>query len=599
MEALECYNNTLCVRGAWLIEEGVITTPNYKQLALRGHLRTLRRGGNGRLALIEYSSIPERFKAAIIEKLGYDPAAKGVASVESEFVKHIRTDAAAEAFYLAYEKPCGGRLNAAQVATYCANAQVLRAAGEAANERAALRRMSGNSGRGKTGVWATVAATVNELDRTKYPHTLPGCERRLRDLWRRFTAEGYGVLVHGQHGNRNAAKVDDETKESLLTELLGSGRNLDNEQVARLYNVTAERLGWAAVSASAVGVWRERLNLTTYAGRRGGREFSNKMTMQAKRSRPSYPLYFWSVDGWDVELLYQRKDEKTGATTFHNRPTVVVVVDACADYPVGYAVGTHETPELIRAALRDAANHVAELFGRRYRCLQAQSDRYSIKKLSPMYNTVAEKFTPAAVGNAKAKPVERKFLTYNKYCQLFFDNWSGFGITSKKDLQPNTEWLNANRSKFPDYEGCKMQISKVIEATRKEKIDRYMELWASMPEADRHTMDEEAYLLHFGEHNYDRRGEASKNSLQPDGLTLTICGEERVYDSYNIDFRRHSSVRWTVLYDPADLTRALAVNDDRSLRFMLESKYIQPMALRERSEGDAAELKRGAILTTL
>lgn len=595
MEPFEYYDDTLCIRARWLIDQ-ITGRAVYGNLTARKQLRTLRRGGNGRTALIEYAGIPERFKSAITEKLGYDPEKKTADResnpADAQLLKHIVPDLDAEKFYLSYRKPDGGRLNAEQIAAYSAGAAVLRAAGATAAERTALRRASGNTTRGKTSVWTTVAAAVGRLDRNLHPHTLPGCERRLRELWRRFLDRGYDALVHGMHGNRNAAKVNDSRRQSLLTELLASPRNPDNEQIARLYNSAAERIGWPTISAAAVAVWREKLKLTTYAGRRGARAFSDKATMQAKRRPPSRPLYFWSVDGWDVELLYRRPDERNGRLTYHHRPTVAVALDPCLDYPVGYAVGTHETPELIRAALRNAVNHVAQLFGRRYKCLQIQSDRYAVKKLSPLYNAVAEKFTPAAVGNAKSKPVERKFLTYNKYCQILFENWSGFGLTAKKDKQPNVEWLNARRREFPDYENCKMQIARVIEAVRREKRDRYVSLWNDTPDEDKHPLDDETYLLHFGEHNVDRQGRPSKNTLQPDGLTLTVAGQRYLFDCFDPDFRRHSSLRWTLLYDPADLSRALAVNDDRSLRFTLERKYVQPMALRERNENDRAELER-------
>ena len=54
----------------------------------------------------------------------------------------------------------------------------------------------------------------------------------------------------------------------------------------------------------------------------------------------------------------------------------------------------------------------------------------------------------------------------------------------------------------------------------------------------------------------------------------------------------HAAVRWQVVCDPADPSHALAVNDDGTLRFLLEEKYVQPMALAERTDGDAAQLKR-------
>ena len=45
-------------------------------------------------------------------------------------------------------------------------------------------------------------------------------------------------------------------------------------------------------------------------------------------------------------------------------------------------------------------------------------------------------------------------------------------------------------------------------------------------------------------------------------------------------------------YDPDNLSEVLAVNEDGSLRFMLTEKYVQPMALADRKEGDAGQLQR-------
>ena len=45
-------------------------------------------------------------------------------------------------------------------------------------------------------------------------------------------------------------------------------------------------------------------------------------------------------------------------------------------------------------------------------------------------------------------------------------------------------------------------------------------------------------------------------------------------------------------YDPDNLDHVLAVNEDGSLRFMLERKHVQPMALADRREGDAEQLTR-------
>ena len=76
---------------------------------------------------------------------------------------------------------------------------------------------------------------------------------------------------------------------------------------------------------------------------------------------------------------------------------------------------------------------------------QLQSDNYGIASLTPFYSAMAHLHTPAAVGNAKSKIIEPYFMYLNKnYCQTQ-PNWSGFGITSKKDNQPNTEFLDKNK----------------------------------------------------------------------------------------------------------------------------------------------------------
>ncbi|MGL5912559.1 MAG: hypothetical protein ACRCZB_00215, partial [Bacteroidales bacterium] len=324
--------------------------------------------------------------------------------------------------------------------------------------------------------------------------------------------------------------------------------------------------------------------LETFASRRGINAFRNERTMQVRRKAPESPLYYWTADGWDVELLYQKQNAK-GVTTYHNRLTIVVVLDACKKYPIGYAIGDHETPELINEAFRNAVNHTAQLFGSRHRAQQVQSDRYAIKALTPLYQLVGAKHTPARVGNAKAKIVERYFLSLNKnYCQVM-PNWSGFGLTARKEAQPNVDFINKFRHSFPDYEGCKRQIVAMMELERSKKIDRYLKAWEATPEKNKLPLSTKDYLLYFGQST------GQKNLMQGNGLTLSIGGIKRTFECFEPEFRKHYGVRWTVLHDPQDLSEALAVNDDGKLQFMLQDPYVQPMALMDRAEGDKEPLQ--------
>jgi hypothetical protein len=300
------------------------------------------------------------------------------------------------------------------------------------------------------------------------------------------------------------------------------------------------------------------------------------------------------MDGWDVELLYQmdtKNNKGQTITTYHNRLTTVFVLDPCTKYPVGYATGTHETPSLIKEALRNAIAHVRELFGQRFKPHQLQTDNYAVKALQYLYDGVSDKHTPARVKNAKSKIIEPYFKHINKtYCHLQ-PNWAGYGVKSK--TQPNDEYLNKIRISFPDAAGCKAQIDSIVAFERKAKHDQYIAAWESMPHEDRLILSDEMYLYLFGETT------GFTNRLEGQGIKATLGGKSYTFDSFDPNLRNYGYVDWMLKYDPLDTTKVLAINAKKinnipeeigTLRFMLEQKYVQPMALIERKEGDANAL---------
>ena len=99
-------------------------------------------------------------------------------------------------------------------------------------------------------------------------------------------------------------------------------------------------------------------------------------------------------------------------------------------------------------------------------------------------------------------------------------------------------------------------------------------------------LSEEQYLLAVGAET------GFRNAIEGTGLRPTIGGIKRDYDCFDPKFREYAHVRWSVKYDPDNLDHVLAVNEDGTLRFMLEQKHVQPMALAERKEGDAEALAR-------
>lgn len=580
---MEYYGNRLCVSYTELATN-IMSAENVRQLTARKQIERVRRGCNGKPALFAVDSLPLKYRTEVYKR--YPDAQEKADS--KPFIEAIEVDGAAVAYYSDYVLEDGRHLPNDKQQEYANNAAIMRAFGQCI-ERANSHRTKQSKPKIKLGEFWTKAAAALPRIGDKWPNSLPQNARRLSAKWNEYKAQGYDCFISKKWQNSNAAKIDTFEKEAVLMQAVSHKNSLDDVKVAGYYNQVAVQMGWPTINARTVCVWREKRDLITSAGRRGANNFRNERSMQVKRSRPTAAFYLWSLDGWDVELLYQSvKTDKKGrnVTTYSNRLAMVVVLDPCCDYPIGYAIGTHETPELIAAALRNAAQHSQELTGQMLRSNQIQCDHYAIKAMTPLYQIMGDKVTPARVKNAKAKPVEAYFKYLNtEYCQRF-NNWSGYGITTDPKKQPNSEALNLIRHSFPDIDGVMKQIHAIMSMERHRKHDQFMQFVAKLPQDRTLPLSKENYLFYYGNTT------GHTNAICGGGLRPTLLGCKRDYDTFDISFRQHAGEKWTVLYDPDNLSEVLAVNEDGTLRYMLQEKYVQPMALADRKAGDAEQLQK-------
>jgi len=577
------YNNILTIPGRALYDGlNIMTKSNYDKHCRLNKFNRVRMGkGLNNTALIEFESIPEKFRTKIIKKIGYPSKPK----VKNQIFNYYKDDYDAQEFFTNYLLDDYKSLSKEKQDEYSINAQMLNALDIYILEMITFRKSRGGKAM-LTMVWQD-AAKASEDVKNEIGHTLPKSIRRLKEKLDVYKVEGYKSLVSENFGNKKAAKIKDHKQEAVLRQLLRDHRNLDNEQIVTIYNSVAKIQDWAELSASTIGNYRTKWSLLTFAATNGEKRFDNKISMQVKRETPSLPLIYWTIDGWNAELLYQ----KTGnglrgqsVTTYHNRLTMVVVLDPFIKYPVGYAIGTQENATLIKAALRNAVQHTEELFGEKHKVLQIQADNYAKKEMTSFYELVSEKFTPAKVGNAKSKVIEPWFKYFNKtYCQLS-PNWSGQGIKSR--TQPNDEYLNKIRHSFPSQNECEKQLIQMIEADRNKLREKYLEGYSRLPENAKRTFNKKEYLMHFGETT------GFTNKVSHNGLHISINGRKREYDSFDINFRMHSHLDWIIKFDSNDLSEVLAYNEDQNLNFILLQKHIQPMALYDRKERDTEELNK-------
>ena len=593
----EYYKNRLCVSKPELCKgpHPILSEAAYNKMVQRYPHMRLRRGSPAGPALLAWDMLRDDVRRAYIELYG-DPRKDGMAQALRAMIKQ---DVQAIDYFANYRLPDGRALSTKNITEYVANAQMLDVLARASAQSVQfIKALNGNNRQ----LWANLAAAASRLA-IEIGHNLPENPARLRQkvmAWAQAAGtERYTMLVPNKFGNNNARKLRQTEQISLLRQLLSKHQNFDNEQVRTMYNIVAAKLGWDKLSAQTIANYREKWNLHILPGRKGEQAFNNSRAMLVKRSKPTRAMLYWTVDGWEAELLYQTQSTNSKGlttTTYHNRPTIVVVLDPSVRYPIGYAVGRHETPTLIRQALRNALQHTKELFGQYYKVLQLQSDRYGGAELKSIYEFVAEKYTPARAHNAKAKVIEPWFGWLNKkYCQLM-PNWSGVGVASGSKHQPNDEYLNKTRHNFPDFDGVCRQLEQIIEAERTRLREDYIHAWNALAEADRRPMSIEEYLMVFGEIT------GYVNSLSPIGIVATIEGQEMVFDSFDTRLRQLEGVQWCIKYDPDNTDQVLAlsakgqhgrlVHIDGQHRIVLERKHVQPMALHERTEGDAKELQR-------
>ena len=151
--------------------EAVMSRSAYDHLVTRGRVNVLRPGkGLGSYALIEYHSLPERFRLRFEAKYG-NPE-----KIMKQEDMPLAVDSEAQKYYHEYLLPNGEHLPEDKQTEYTLNARVLNALREMRGTQKAMRRACNNN---TPVIWSNIFAAAEEL-RKAYGHTLPKSEARLR-----------------------------------------------------------------------------------------------------------------------------------------------------------------------------------------------------------------------------------------------------------------------------------------------------------------------------------------------------------------------------------------------------------------------------------
>lgn len=452
---MEYYGNIIAVTVDELTggENPVITPANYQNLRHRGGINILRHGrGYGSYALIEYVSLPERFKTRFVSKYG-NP---------DELMKKeqigLPQDLKAPQFFYDHVLPNGERIPEPKQEEYTVNARVLNALQDMFNTQKAMRRACNNN---TPIIWSNIFRASEELRET-YHHTLPKSEARLRDKMREYAKTGYVCLISGKFGNTNTLKITKAGERQIIALRRSKTPVYTLTQLFEEYNGIAEKKGWKPLrSENSLRQFLERPDIKPqwYDAVYGELASKQIYSRHNKTLMPTMRDSLWYGDGTKLNLFY--KDYEGGKLVVKTA-FVYEVADAFNDTLLGYAIGKSENFDLQYKAFRMAV----ETSGHKpYEIVTdnqgAQTSKVAQAFFASITSHVSRTTSPY---NPQSKTIERLFGEFQR--QILGQDWrfTGGNISAKDAWKINREFVDANKESLYTYDEL---LAAYAEARRK------------------------------------------------------------------------------------------------------------------------------------
>lgn len=349
------HTKTLCMEYAEYVHEEMATEITYWHQRDRKEILV---HGNGEKALIEYESLPHKYKAKIIAKYGdvYQYAAR------QPLLRLVKKDLQARKFYANYELPTGSMLPLANQGHYSRQADWLNLITEIQVDKKAFKEMLNVSVKS---IWKSII----ELSGTDtIAHKLPRSEKRLREKHIKYTEEGYAGLVEAwRFTNQHARLVTPKIENLLMALYMKRHGRATLIQVVRDYNAFM-RGESAPVDLSTGEVFQQddflvkgslyELSAATvkyYLNRKDNRETVDMMKLSkhdwAQKHKPynrrkPAQFAFSKISMDDYLPPFKTMDGKREVWMY-------VIFDAASTAIIGVSFGTEKKQALVDEAFKD------------------------------------------------------------------------------------------------------------------------------------------------------------------------------------------------------------------------------------------------------
>jgi len=420
--------------------EAVMTESNYKKLVIRNRINVLRPGkGLGCYALIEYYSLPERFRQRFEAKYG-DPE-----KTMKQEQTALPADTAAQKYFHDHLLPNGEHLPLDKQEEYTLNARVLNALREMLNTQKAMRRACNNT---TPVIWSNLFATAEQL-RKIYGHTLPRSEARLRDKLRQYSKEGYGCLVSGKFCNNNTLKITQAAGRQIIALRRSRVPVYTTRQLFAEFNRIAGKRGWKPLnSLSSLVQYLERPEVKPlwYDAVYGELAAKQLFARHNKTEMPSMRDSLWYGDGTKLNLYYKAYE---GGKLVVRTVQVYEVIDAYSETLLGYSISQTENFDAQFAAFRMAVETAGH---KPYEIVTDNQGGQRSKLAQKFFAGISRITRPTAPYNGPSKTIESVFGRFQG--QVLHEDWrfTGGNMSSKEAWKINREFLEANKASLFTYE---------------------------------------------------------------------------------------------------------------------------------------------------
>lgn len=529
--------------------EAVMTLYTYRHLIARGLVNALQRACRGKKALIEYRSLPERFRNRFEAKYG-DPE-----KIMKQEKAALPTDTEAQQFFHDHLLSNGEHLPEDKQEEYTMNARVLNALLDMFNTQKTMRRACNNN---TPVIWSNIFAAAEQL-REAYGHTLPKSEARLRDKIRQYKKEGYGCLVSGKFCNANTLKITKAAGRQIVALRRCRVPVYTTKQLFEEFNRIAERRGWKPLaSQSSLVQYLERPEVKPlwYDAVYGELAAKQLFARRNKTEMPTMRDSLWYGDGTKLNLYYKAVE---GGKTVVRTVQVYEVIDAYSEMLLGYSVSASENFDAQFAAFRMAIETAGH---KPYEIVTDNQGGQRSEIAKKFFAAICRVNRPTAPYNAPSKSIESVFGRFQK--QVLHADWrfTGGNISSKEAWKINREFLEANKASLYTYEEL---LAAYATARQQWNAMKHYETGIAHEEMYRASVNAEAEpvsRLDMIDLFYLTTEQSSL--FTADGITIQYRGRKYTYEVLTADgqpdyeWRRENTGReFFVRFDPQTMDRAL------------------------------------------